>query len=130
VNTLTKWVANRNATTMCVQDHPGWNKWGVSACPKNAKHCHDAVSLWLGRVRYLSKLIDLGYNPMYLDTDFTAQDNFYKHLRSGSAAAHSLFFMREGQVRSSRPYSLPQCFNCRFLRCTCHVLAGLHKSNA
>jgi hypothetical protein len=65
---------------------------------KDAKHCHDAVSLWLGRMRYVAKLIDLGYNPMYLDTDFTMQDNIYKYLKSGPARKHSLFFMREGQV--------------------------------
>jgi hypothetical protein len=64
------------------------------------------VSLWLGRVRYLSKLIDLGYNPLYLDTDFTVQDNFYKHLKSGPAAQHSLFFMREGRVRFRMRWTL------------------------
>ena len=85
-----------------MQGHPGWARWSVATCSKGAKHCHDVVSLWLGRLRYLSKLVDLGYNPMYLDTDFTAQDNFYKHLRAPAAQPHALFFMREGEVRRLR----------------------------
>jgi hypothetical protein len=82
-----------------MQHHPGWQRWGVKTCAQDAKHCHDAVSLWLGRLRYVAKLIDLGYNPMYLDTDLTVQDNIYKYLKTGPARKHSLFFMREGMVR-------------------------------
>jgi hypothetical protein len=84
----------------CLQGHPGWPRWRVRTCAKRAKHCHDTVSLWLGRMRYVSKLVSLGYNPMYLDTDFTAQDNFYRHFKSPHGRQHSLYFMREGEVRS------------------------------
>ena len=86
-----------------MQGHPGWSRWGVQTCPKTAAHCHDTVSLWLGRMRYVSKLVDLGYNPLYLDTDFTVQDNFYKYLRTPLMEKQALLFMREGEVQPFFP---------------------------
>lgn len=83
-----------------MQGHPGWAKWGVAACQPGAKHCHDAVGLWLGRLRYVARLASLGYNPLYLDTDFTVQDNIYKYIKSPLVQGHSLHFMREGVVCS------------------------------
>ena len=67
-------------------------------------------------MRYVSKLVDLGYNPLYLDTDFTVQDNFYKYLRSPLMAPHSLLFMREGEVRPypSSPSALRPDMFCPF----------------
>lgn len=83
----------------CLQGHPGWAKWGVATCQPGSKHCHDAVGLWLGRLRYVARLANLGYNPLYLDTDFTVQDNIYKYIKSPLLQGHSLHFMREGVVR-------------------------------
>jgi hypothetical protein len=40
-------------------------------------------------MHYMARFIDMGLNPMYMDTDFTAQSNFYRRVPL-SLAAESL----------------------------------------
>jgi hypothetical protein len=59
--------------------HPGLEKFGIQRCGAlGLRGCADAVHLWFARLHYIRRLISLGYNPLYMDTDVTVQTNFYR----------------------------------------------------
>lgn len=70
----------------CARRHPGLAKWDIETCSAEQPDCRPPVHLWYARLHYMARFVDLGLNPMYMDTDLTAQANFYRCAAVNSSA--------------------------------------------
>jgi hypothetical protein len=60
--------------------HRGFLTFAMETCGDSNSLCNPPVHLWYARMHYMARFIDLGLNPMYMDTDVTVQSNIYKHV--------------------------------------------------